>query len=100
MQIYKSLTIGGGWKHHPAVKMWAGYEESLTMYFNTMCEEWMSRGYVNNMPLFTFAKYEKPKWLTPQICNAHRSNLLRKNPEWYGQFNWQISPDLPYIWPV
>ena len=100
MQIYKTLTIGGGWKYHPAVKMWAGYELSLAAYFNAICEAWMERGYVNNMPLFSITKYEKPEWLTPQFCEAHCSNLLRKNPDWYKQFNWKVGPDLPYIWPV
>ena len=100
MQIYKTLKNGGGWQHHPAVKMWAGYEYSLAAYFNIVCEEWMSRGYINNMPLFTDAKFENPKWLNPQFCKAHRSNLLRKNLEWYSQFNWQVPFDLPYIWPV
>jgi hypothetical protein len=26
--------------------------------------------------------------------------LLRKAPEWYGQFGWRESADLPYVWPV
>lgn len=100
MQIFKTLTVGGGWKYHPAVKMWAGYEQSLQAYFNIICEEWIARGYKNNMPLFTIVKYEKPKWLTQQFCEAHQSNLLRKNHEWYKQFDWHVAANLPYIWPV
>lgn len=31
---------------------------------------------------------------------SHRSNLLRKEPEYYTQFGWTEPPDLPYVWPV
>jgi hypothetical protein len=26
--------------------------------------------------------------------------LLRKSPEWYGQFGWSENPETPYVWPV
>ncbi|MEU7740966.1 MSMEG_6728 family protein [Nonomuraea sp. NPDC049158] len=30
LQILRALTIPGyGWRHHPAVRMWASYEEAL-----------------------------------------------------------------------
>ena len=33
LQILRALTVPGyGWRHHPAVKMWAGYEEALVRY--------------------------------------------------------------------
>jgi hypothetical protein len=42
----------------------------------------------------------KPPWLGLEIYHAsHRSNLLRKDPVWYGKFGWIESPDLPYYWP-
>lgn len=42
-----------------------------------------------------------PSWLgDPAFHAAHRSNLLRKNPEWYGQFGWTEPNDLPYVWPT
>ena len=37
-----------GWKNHPAVKMWRGYEIALTMYRLAICNEWVSRGYNDN----------------------------------------------------
>jgi hypothetical protein len=46
-----------------------------------------------------FGQY--PPWLGDEAFHAsHRSNLLRKNPEWYGQFGWTEPDDLPYVWPV
>ena len=42
-----------------------------------------------------------PSWLGDLDFHAsHRSNLLRKDPEWYGQFGWNDPHDLPYVWPV
>ena len=41
------MTIG--WRHHPAVKMWYGYEECLGLYYNECVEEWIKRGFVHNM---------------------------------------------------
>jgi len=44
---------------------------------------------------------EYPVWLYDEEFHAsHRSNLLRKDPEYYGRFGWQELPDLPYLWPV
>ena len=33
-----------GWRHHPAVKMWAGYEEALVRYALDMCAVWSATG--------------------------------------------------------
>jgi hypothetical protein len=41
-----------------------------------------------------------PWWGDPAFHASHRSNLLRKDPVWYGQFGWAEPPDLPYVWPV
>lgn len=33
IQVLRGLTVPGyGWRHHPAVRMWAGYEEALVRY--------------------------------------------------------------------
>jgi hypothetical protein len=42
-----------------------------------------------------------PSWLgDPQFHAAHRSNLLRKDPEYYGKFGWTEPDDLEYPWPL
>lgn len=42
-----------------------------------------------------------PKWLGNDKFHAsHRSNLLRKKPEYYSSFGWKESDNLPYIWPI
>jgi hypothetical protein len=41
-----------------------------------------------------------PWWYGNRDLHAsHRSNLLRKDDEYYGRFGWSESPDLPYWWP-
>lgn len=91
-----------GWRNHPATKMWSGHENALKLYHNLCIKEWVARGYVNNMPLFDLKrkKIVEPCWLGDEAFHAaHRSNLLRKAPEYYEQFGWSETDDLPYIWP-
>ena len=104
-QILRTLTGQGkmGWKNHPAVKMWRGYEPALQRYMNRMIDEWVRRGYRNTMtgnPCVDVLPVEMPPWFGDERFHAsHRSNLLRKDPTYYGTFGWSESPDLPYYWP-
>jgi hypothetical protein len=105
------LGIGkGGWKNHPAVKMWRGHEYQLVRYIHDICWEWSERGYRDTVgekvaDLYLQHKIydmsgEEPPWLYDEKFHAsHRSNLLRKDPIHYGKFGWTEPPDLPYIWP-
>jgi hypothetical protein len=105
-QILQTLLgESAGWRHHPAVKMWAGYESALCRY-GQMCRTWSSRGYIDNLYGFFEEKYGAlpltgdPLWVGKTDFHAsHRSNLLRKAPEWYGKFGWSEGPDMPYYWP-
>ena len=102
-QILNALYKGGGWKNHPAVKMWSGYENALTLYMNTVIIEWIRRGYKNNMLLCEVNENDVvyPLWLGDNRFHAsHRSNLLRKDPKYYGQFGWNEPDNLPYFWPT
>lgn len=100
-QILKALQIGGGWSHHSAVSMWRGHECALIQYGNIMIIEWVDRGYRNTMELLPFENPIMPPWMGLEVFHAsHRSNLLRKNSEWYGQFGWTEGTDLEYVWPV
>lgn len=91
-QIYLALTQPGyGWQNHPAVKMWKGYEESLAMYGWTICQEWIKRGYNDNLtPWFAVRiphvhtpehMYSMPPWIGNDAFHlSHQSNLIRKSP--------------------
>lgn len=100
-----------GWKNHPAAKMWKGHELPLCRYAIKVCEEWRTRGYKDEQLQYFNALYKElklkgykyilPDWLGKKRFHAsHRSNLLRKDQEHYGQFGWKEGPDLPYHWPV
>lgn len=100
-----NLRRGGprtGWSNHPAIKMWLGAEIALAAYVNAVIEEWVSRGYRNTMMIYdTPDDYRKPSWLGDQAFHdAHKSLLLRKDPVFYAQYNWQVPHDLPSMWPV
>ena len=90
-----------GWQNHPAVVMWRGYVPALRVYRNVMIREWIARGYHNTMPILrTGGNPRLPLWIGWADFHAsHRSNLLRKDPEFYGQHGWEEPPDIPYLWP-
>jgi hypothetical protein len=110
-QILQTLlgeSRGRGWKNHPAVKMWLGHEQELCRYGIAMCNEWtLARGYKDSLREYFSQKLEQlpdsgpPPWIGEhRVHSSHRSNLLRKMPEWYTKFGWTEPSDLPYVWPV
>jgi|TARA_R110000823_G_scaffold122259_7_gene247541 hypothetical protein len=108
LQIFNALTgvptksgkSYTGWLNHPAVIMWKGYEEALLLYKNKMIEEWILRGYNNTMDMIGLSdNIEMPRWLgNSKLHASHRSNLLRKDYEYYSKFNWEESDDMEYYW--
>lgn len=95
-----------GWRNHPATKMWRGYEFALATYGIAMCDEWTRRGFKDTVAdtirsrMGQFLDSGLPHWLeNHEFHAAHRSNLLRKDPDYYGQHGWIEPPDLEYIWP-
>lgn len=111
LQILKTLTgESKGWQNHPAVKMWKGYEGALAYYGYVVCQEWKSRGFKDSceekikdlaVRSFNYESGSFPEWLgNEDFHNSHKSNLLRKDKEFYSKYEWNITDDLPYIWPV
>jgi len=120
LQILRALTRPVyGWKHHPAVLMWAGHEESLVAYGVAVCQEWRHRGYADTCQakivddallagvpgLRTQADLAAagalPPWLGDEALHrSHRSALLRKDPAFYGPAFDDVGDDLEYVWPV
>src|SRR5579875_3068702 len=98
-QILRTLDgVTSGWRHHPAVRMWRGYEAALVQYTLRICEEWERRGHADTVrdKLAVHARPldGMPPWLgDPDLHASHRSNLLRKDPQWYGKFGWDEPDD-------
>lgn len=103
LQILNALQgKSRGWTNHPATRMWRGHEQALRVYHDHCIDEWVSRGFRNSMPRLAEvgSPYDLPVWFgDPEFHRSHRSNLLRKDPEFYGWYGWAEPHDLPYIWP-
>lgn len=116
IQVIRGLTWPEyGWRHHPAVKMWSGYEEALGRYSLTMCDVWTELGFadtcaatirhdlaqagvpsIRTQPQLKRAG-DLPGWLgDPAFHRSHQSSLLRKNP---AHYTFDVPDDLPYVWP-
>jgi hypothetical protein len=92
------------WYNHPATKMWKGHESCLRKYIQTVCKVWVMRGYedtiLTKLGTLEFGSDTVPDWVgNESFHSSHRSNLLRKDKEWYGKFGWKEKNNLPYIWP-
>lgn len=110
LQILKALSSPAyGWQNHPAVKMWRGFEAQLALYGAAVCLEWIRRGFKDTCSAkiseiqvanHWFQYTAQPTWLGDETFHAsHRSNLLRKNQDFYARFRWSEPPTLPYVWP-
>ncbi|AEB47569.1 MULTISPECIES: MSMEG_6728 family protein [Micromonospora] len=121
IQVLRGLTRPDyGWRNHPAVKMWAGYEEALTRYGLDVCEVWCAAGRADtcagtlSADLATACGIEQvrsqqelavagelPPWLgRADLHLSHRSSLIRKDPAHYRPiFGDDVPPDLEYVWP-
>jgi len=101
LNILLGRTSTKGWINHPVTKMWKGYESALQTYQNYTIAEWIKRGYKNNMSFETILLQTKmPPWIGDErLHRSHRSNLLRKDWEYYSLY-FNEDPSLPYFWPT
>jgi Pyrimidine dimer DNA glycosylase len=118
IQVLRGLTWPTyGWRHHPAVKMWHGYEEALTRYGLDVCAVWCATGradtcaatLVTDLGAGTVVRTQAqlaaagdlPPWLgDADVHRSHQSALLRKDPDHYGPLFPGVPDDLPYVWPA
>jgi len=101
MQTYNQITKGkGGYPHHPVNRMWGKYPDALAYYQNACIEEWIHRGYKNTMKHIPHIRnFDMPDWIGDErIHKSHRSNLLRKDGEFYKQYGWTEPTDIEYHW--
>jgi hypothetical protein len=111
LQIIQSLMpITGrkqhGWRNHPATKMWQENIAGLAAYGVAICDEWISRGYKDTCREKISAHVEPDEldlpewWGDNRVHESHKSNLLRKNFDFYSRYDWGVSTDIPYFWPI
>jgi hypothetical protein len=119
IQVLRGLVVEGyGWRHHPAVKMWKGYEEALARYAFTCCEVWVESGFGDTCAATIKADLAStgitvvrsqdelaaagalPPWLGDEAFHhSHRAALVRKDPEFYAPAFTDVTEDVPYVWP-
>jgi hypothetical protein len=89
-----------GWLNHPCSVMWRENIPALKLYYNLCIDEWVSRGFKNTMKKEEiFGTIEYPKWFgVKEFHDSHKSNLLKKDFEFYSQYSWDVNPNNPYIW--
>lgn len=93
-----------GWVNHPAVKMWRGCEAGLASYVLAVCKQWVDLGYkdtvADKVRAIITPSGELPAWWGDSAVHlSHRSNLIRKLPEFYLPLWPDVRDDLPYVWP-
>ncbi|MDQ1671983.1 MAG: hypothetical protein QOC98_545 [Frankiaceae bacterium] len=99
-----------GWRTHPVVLMWRGFEPVLDDYQRAVCAEWVRRGFRDTCSAKTTGlllesgvarSVGAPAWLGhPPLHLSHQSNLVRKDPAIYAERFPGVPDDLPYVWPV
>ncbi|MDG4766113.1 MSMEG_6728 family protein [Solwaraspora sp. WMMD406] len=120
LQVLRGLTVPGyGWRHHPAVRMWSGYEEALVCYGLEVCGRWTRAGRADTVAaslrreLTATRGVERvrrqadlaggdalPPWLgRADLHLSHRSALLHKDPAFYRPLFGDL-PAVPYVWPA
>lgn len=121
LQVLRGLTVANhGWRRHPAVRMWIGYEEALVRYGLEMCGAWTAAGRADTCAATMTADYaahcpgaavreraelgaagELPNWLGLAAFHlSHRSALVTKAPEYYRPLFPEVPAGLPYVWPT
>lgn len=103
-QILKVLNNSdpkAGWRNHPAVKMWRGYENALFDYTLAMIREADRRGIKTDknkenlltLRVATIANWGSglPTWykdsaVMKRVTATHRANLFRKDDAYYHDF--------------
>ena len=120
LQVLRGLTVPDyGWRHHPVVKMWAGYEEALVRYGLEIIRVWRSAGHADTCAPSLRDELagrcgvhrvrdqddlgragELPPWIgDTEVHRSHQSALVRKDPQTYGSIFTDVPDDLPYVWP-
>ena len=107
LNILLNRTKTKGWRNHPAVKMWKGFEGALVDYGIAICNEWIGRGYKDTCKQKiisegkNYTNKSNPPWMGDKTFHkSHQSNLISKFPEHYKDKFPNTEGGLEYCWPV
>jgi hypothetical protein len=127
LNVLSGRSKTGGWRNHPAVLMWKGYEHGLWSYIESMVQIANLRGIktennVKNLNALYAECYEDwgnehpAFWRDDnkimRIITTHRANLFKKDPLYYAKYQYAVNsphnvpccPDrkepCKYYWPT
>jgi hypothetical protein len=101
MNVLMNPDPKAGWRNHPAVKMWRGYENTLFDYILAMLREADRRGIKTDknkdnliqLRVRTIDQWGNglPKWyndknIMAKVTTTHKANLYRKDDIYYHNF--------------
>jgi hypothetical protein len=106
LNVLSGKSPTGGWRNHPAVLMWKGFERGLWSYVQAMITEAKSRGIktenneanLNNLKDMcwndwgnTIPDYFQDENKLLRIVTTHRANLFKKDPLLYAPFQYAVT---------
>lgn len=127
LNVLSGKSKTGGWRNHPAVLMWKGYERGLWSYIESMVQIANLRGIktennVKNLQTLYEQCWEDwgnehPEFWRDEnkvmrIITTHRANLFKKDPLYYVRYQYAVdsphnNPCCPtrkepckYYWPT
>ena len=85
----------------PTVTVTYPLNESILTEITTIKVNASDNEKVETVTFFIDGDIVYPHWLGDEnFHSAHRSNLLRKDKEFYSQYLWTESDNMEYYWPV
>ena len=103
LNVLSGKSKGNGWRNHPAVLMWKGYERGLWHYVQAMIREAKARGIrtennennLNNLKNQCWDSWgiNPPSFWNDtnklmRITTTHKANLFDKDPVYYAKFGY------------
>jgi hypothetical protein len=101
LNVLSGKSPTGGWRNHPAVLMWKGYERGLWQYVQAMIREARNRGIrtenneanLNRLKDQCWDKWgnQKPSFWNDtnklmRVITTHKASLFDKDPMYYLKF--------------
>lgn len=112
MTVLAGESTSNGWKNHPAVKMFEGYEKTLYSYLRAIRDEMQTRGYKweknweviqgiyerhyqDELQGYPFWMQDKEMW--NRVVITHRGRLWEKDPAHYAQYEGEGHMFMNYV---
>lgn len=103
LNVLSGKSPTGGWRNHPAVLMWKGYERGLWQYVQAMIREARERGIRTENNEANLNRLKDQCWedwgQTPpsfwndtnklmRVTTTHKASLFDKDPMYYAKFSY------------